>query len=330
MKSLFNFEETTVLIEKGKVLQIAGDEALLNRLPKGSWIGGTIPYFMGDEGGVISKEKIYVKELNEINKLETIKSYSPDELPTIPQHYPENGISYIIAPVFSKTHGVFAKDIIYFDGILNSPLIGWIAGVHLDEFPTGKKPKVFNGQTGEVFEDKAVIMHTTLPDDTYAKVEIVNIFEDEDDADVINFIGVGNVVGECLVNGKKTTLAEYLVSEKHNTQQPLIGDFMGEKLNVAIQSIDEETKEVALYAPVFQEIDYKLSKPVADYSKAFMEKLDVVKSVETGFACNCVLNFLYGNMEGKKTGKMTGPMTFGEIAYLLLNQTMVFCTFHKK
>jgi hypothetical protein len=36
------------------------------------------------------------------------------------------------------------------------------------------------------------------------------------------------------------------------------------------------------------------------------------------------LNFIYGGLEGKKTGDITGPMTFGEIACRLLNQTMVF------
>jgi len=251
-------------------------------------------------------------------------------LPTIPDGYADNGVSFIIVPVFSKAHGVFAKDIISYDGIFNSPLVGWVAGLHLDEFGTEKVPKVYNGQTGEVLEDKAVVMHTSLPEDTYAKIEIVNIFEDENDADVISFLNDGNVVGECKVNGETTTLADYLVSKKHDTQQPLIGDFMEAKLNVAIQTVDEEKKEVTLYAPVFEEIEYRLSKPVADYSSAFTEKLDAVKSVETGFACNCVLNYLYGNFEGKKTGKITGPMTFGEIAYMLLNQTMVYCTYHKK
>jgi hypothetical protein len=41
------------------------------------------------------------------------------------------------------------------------------------------------------------------------------------------------------------------------------------------------------------------------------------------------LNFLYGELEGKKTGTITGPMTFGEIAYQLLNQTMIFLEIEK-
>ena len=48
------------------------------------------------------------------------------------------------------------------------------------------------------------------------------------------------------------------------------------------------------------------------------------------FTCNCILNYLYANLEGKKTGSIVGPITFGEIAYMLLNQTMVYLTFEDK
>ncbi len=47
-------------------------------------------------------------------------------------------------------------------------------------------------------------------------------------------------------------------------------------------------------------------------------------SHDVPFACNCVLNFLYGKLEGAQAG-LPGPFTFGEIAYQLLNQTMVYC-----
>jgi hypothetical protein len=42
------------------------------------------------------------------------------------------------------------------------------------------------------------------------------------------------------------------------------------------------------------------------------------------FSCNCILNYLYSGLKGKKTAGITGPATFGEIAYQLLNQTMVY------
>lgn len=42
------------------------------------------------------------------------------------------------------------------------------------------------------------------------------------------------------------------------------------------------------------------------------------------FSCNCILNFLYSELEGKRTGELIGPVTFGEVAYQLLNQTLVY------
>lgn len=36
-----------------------------------------------------------------------------------------------------------------------------------------------------------------------------------------------------------------------------------------------------------------------------------------------VENFLYAELEGRQAGGFVGPVTFGEIAYVLLNQTLV-------
>jgi hypothetical protein len=47
------------------------------------------------------------------------------------------------------------------------------------------------------------------------------------------------------------------------------------------------------------------------------------------FSCNCILNYIYGNLEGKKLAGTAGPITFGEIAYQLLNQTMVYLEFER-
>lgn len=42
------------------------------------------------------------------------------------------------------------------------------------------------------------------------------------------------------------------------------------------------------------------------------------------FSCNCILNYMYAGLEGERPGDMTGPVTFGEIAYVLLTQSMVY------
>jgi len=327
MKVLKSVEEVTADINAGKLLMLAGDDAVMSKLPKGTWIGGTIPYFMDSDGGVITKDKIMVTELPDVTTLKSIKTYGPDELETISDGYPENGVSYIIIPVFSEVHGLFAKDVMMYPGIFNSPLVGWCAGLHLDDFAT-RKPKIYDGMTGESHEDRGVVMHCDLPENLYAQVETINIFEDE--GDVIEFPGGSTTVTDCTVNGETVNFAKYITDKGWNTQFPVIGDFMGAKLVVAFQSVDVDAGEVNLYAPVFDSVEYRLAKPLENYQKTFTDKFDKILDLKPAFSCNCVLNFLYGDLEGKKTGEITGPMTFGEIAYILLNQTMVYATYEEK
>ena len=61
---MVSVDEAKAAIEAGRVLWIGGDEKLLKQLPKGRWIGGSIPYFMGDKGGVTTKQQLYVSELD--------------------------------------------------------------------------------------------------------------------------------------------------------------------------------------------------------------------------------------------------------------------------
>jgi hypothetical protein len=69
-----------------------------------------------------------------------------------------------------------------------------------------------------------------------------------------------------------------------------------------------------------------MARRVEDYAAAFQSHIDKISGADAAFSCNCVLNFLYGGLEGKKTEGFTGPITFGEIAYQLVNQTLVYVT----
>ena len=70
-------------------------------------------------------------------------------------------------------------------------------------------------------------------------------------------------------------------------------------------------------------MDYSFARPVGDYADAFRKKLAEVSPEGVALGCNCVLNFMYGQLEGRVIGGVAGPVTFGEIGYQLLNQTMV-------
>jgi hypothetical protein len=103
----------------------------------------------------------------------------------------------------------------------------------------------------------------------------------------------------------------------------LSADYNGTVVNVSIQSVDPANRIVKFYSPVFPGIEYRFARPVQDYVAAFDSAMRARDNTQATFACNCILNYLYAGLEGKKTGDITGPITFGEVAHQLLNQTMV-------
>lgn len=103
-------------------------------------------------------------------------------------------------------------------------------------------------------------------------------------------------------------------------------DLYGAMINISFKNIDYAKKQVNFYAPVFSGFRYKIAKPVNDYFGSFIKKVPADSGDKVFFACNCILNFLYAGLEGRKFSNFTGPITFGEIAYQLLNQTLVYLT----
>ena len=159
-------------------------------------------------------------------------------------------------------------------------------------------------------------MHVKLPADKFAEIDIINLFE-QGEGDVIEFPESGFQVGDALINGQKQNFADYVLKNQLDTRLPLVADYNGAMVNISLQSIDEEQKLVNFYAPVFSGVNYKQAAPVNDYIKAFTKLLPEEGLNEKLFSCNCILNYLYSELEGKKTGNLTGPITFGEIAYQL-------------
>ncbi len=327
MKTLYTTEEARKIIESGRKLLVAGSENLLKELPTGDWIGGTIPYFMSERGGVQTADELYIAELPGYIQDTSIKFYDKSSIPLIANDYPANGASFIIIPAATDIHQSFARDVSTYKNIFNHPLVGWISGVDLNDL--GKiSPKVFNGRTGEFSSEKAVVLHVSLPDNKTARIDIINLFE-QGNGDTITFPESGFTVDDCMINGETQNFAEYISGNSINTQLPLVADYAGALVNSSFQSVDAENKIVNLYAPVFPGVQYKIAAQVKDYEKDFQDRLNE-KNITPIFSCNCILNYLYANLEGKKTGHITGPITFGEIAYMLLNQTMVYVSFDDK
>lgn len=325
MKSLCSLSEACELIIQKKVLIIAGEESLLRQLPKGNWIGGSIPYFMTEMGGVTSHDKLSITVLPDDFKLASIKEYSKELLSNIPQDYPENGLSFVIIPCDSPCHFEYSENCSSWKGFYNSPIVGWISGIDLKDIGV-KKPIVINGLTGIVQKDGAIVMHLNLNPEKYCQINTINLFS-QGNGDSITFSETTTKVKECFVNGEKVLFSKYL-NEKHISGQiPLVANYHGSFVNVSFKSIG--SNEVSMYAPVFKGVQYKMASEILNYEQSFLAELRKMESKPL-FACNCILNFVFAHLEGKKIGDLVGPITFGEIAYMLLNQTMVYVTIQKR
>jgi hypothetical protein len=327
MIELLTLDEASKLINQGRTLLIAGSEKCISQLPKGNWIGGTIPYFMTPEGGLITESKVQVTQLPEMVENIKIVVYDENNLQNIPKNYFDNGMSLIIMPAFSSIQARYAEDCSTWSGLFNQPLVGWVSGVNLSS--PADRSMVMNGKTGEIFYNSAIVMHIQLQDSVSAVANIINIFE-QDNGDIITFPKSVFEVTDAFVNGKKVVFSDYLKENKIDFQLPLVADYMGAMVNVSFRDLNEQAKSVRMFAPVFPNVNYKLAKPFLNYEKQFeaaLKKHDIVNPL---FSCNCVLNFLYANLEGKKLGDISSAMTFGEVAYMLLNQTFVYVTAETK
>lgn len=320
--------DTAQMIREGRTLLLAGAEPLLTHLPEGKWIAGTTESFMTEDGGTTDKEHLFVTDLSSVTEHANIKRYKISELPHIANDYPDAGFTILIVPAGSEIHMSFAKEVQSYEGIFNSALLGWVSGVDVSEIGS-RKPAVFVG-TPEPLTDEAAAIHITLPPGKLAHLDIINLFS-PGDGDVILFPQEGfSCDGECIINGKIANFASYIASQKIDTKLPLVANYNGAMINVSIQSVDALAGKVQFYAPVFSGVEYRIAGPMEDYTRQFEQYVEFEQCIQdvggslTVFSCNCILNYLYAGLQGKKTGALTGPVTFGEIAYMLLNQTLVY------
>ena len=156
-------------------------------------------------------------------------------------------------------------------------------------------------------------------------INIVNMFQ-QGSGDTITFTEDGFQTVDARINGVRRNFAEYLAENKIDTKLPFVADYSGAMINTSFQDVDKVNGKVSFYAPVFHGVDYKVAAPVTDYVGAFERHLPRSTADAIFFSCNCILNYLYSDLEGKRTGNVTGPITFGEIAYQLLNQTLAYAT----
>lgn len=317
---LLTLAQANARIKRGAPLIIAGSRTALAKLHHGNWIGGSIPYFITKDGGTCDRAKVFVDEIKIPVTGWTIKSYAAPALVTMPADAFANGFSYVIMPANSRAHFAYAMNAPQYPDIFMKPFIGWISGVHLSELAT-ETPVVVDGRTGTVLTDDAIVLHVELPAEKQTLVRTVNLFR-PGSGPTVNFADAGFDAGTAMVDGQPVNLARVMKERAWDASLPLVADYAGTHVNVSIKSIDEATGRVSFYAPVFPGVDYRMAAPVGDYAEAFARL--VPAGAAPLLSCNCILNYLYGGLEGRRTGPFCGPVTFGEIAHQLVNQTLVY------
>ena len=102
-QSIMALHEVQKKIAEGRSLLLAGDETVLAQLPKGNWVGGTIPYFITKEhGGLASRELIFVTDITDITNSVSITQYDKNTLAKVYEEGPKQGFSFILIPAASE------------------------------------------------------------------------------------------------------------------------------------------------------------------------------------------------------------------------------------
>ena len=317
---LLTLAQANARIERGAPLIIAGARTALKGLKRGNWIGGSIPYFMTADGVRCDRQQVYVDEINLPASKSKIECYSASQLRRLATDAYENGFTYVIIPANSAAHLEYAMHAPTYPEVFLKPIIGWISGVHLDDLATDA-PIVIDGRTGKLHPADAIALHVELPPDCQPMVQTVNLFR-PGSGPALSFREAGFSATDVIVDGRPTPFARYLKDRAWIPSLPLVADYAGTHVNVSIKAIDEPSGRVSFYAPVFPNVIYREPAPIGDYVEAFAKQ--VPADVKPILSCNCILNYLYGKLESRRTGAFTGPVTFGEIAHQLLNQTLVY------
>lgn len=323
---LLDLDSLITKIEDNEFLVVAADEELLAKLPAGNWIGGSIPYFMSNEGGVITRDKIFVQTISGLSAANParISMYDANSISRIAVDAPQHGFTITVLPAESDVHVSYAQNAPEFENMYFTPIIGWVSGKHLVE-DEDRTAKTGYGPGNMLLSDKAVAMHVPLSPKQMANVNAVNLFEQGEGPEII-FPETGFSAGKCTIDGVESNIADYVSENNIDVRLPLVANYSGVNVNVSIRDANNGEDATVFYAPVFEGVKYQFAKPITDYVNEFGQAMSEGDAKQTAISYNCLLNFLYSELEGKKTGSITGPVTFGEIAYQLFNQTLVYMT----
>ncbi len=317
-KGLFSPKEVSQMISPDNFLILAGSEKALAELPRGNWIAGTTPYFILDScEKVISQDLIFVNQLPDFITGAEIQEYDAASIRNIYADAPDNGFTMLILPNESEVLFEYALNAPNYAKFACSPVCGWVSG-QLSEEMAEKPALAASGIHAGFTKDRAVAMHVSLPPDKYAEIKIFSPFKTKAEP-VIVFDRDGWTQKEAVINGVRHNFAAYLSENKIDTAYPLVADYAGAQICVSFLKTENDT--VFAYAPLFKGPEYRLSELDSEAREMLLPESDCIVC-----SLSCILNFQHPEMCGKYLDRMHGPVTFGEIAYQLVNQTTVYLT----
>ncbi len=309
------------MITDGRVLLLAGEEELLAQLPPGRWIGGTTAQFLTPQGSVPARGLLMFTDITSLALHTEQRHLDAASLHRIAQHYPQNGFAVLIVPGFSAILLRLASEILDYQGIYDMPLTGWVSAVDLDEIGQ-RTPKTFAG-TPYARDDRAAVMYVTLPETAFAELHVVNLFAPGDGPEIRVPAQGFHISGDCLIDGHPHNLARYMEAQNIDPSLPLIADQEGALLNVSILKNDPLDGTVSVFAPVNPSLTYRFAEAVLDYQEEFIHAAAELGPVEEMvFFSVGVLNLQYAALAEKHGLSLSAPVSFGEIAYTVLNQTL--------
>lgn len=317
-------DKITELIQDGRVLVLAGAEDDLASLPNGRWIGGTVANFITADGGQNAGGQIFYSDLTRIAQEARLNHFNLTEMRQIGRLHPNNGFTIAIVPGFSELLAGLAAEILDYDGIYSAPLFGWVSAVSPSAL--GKvRPKSFAGSPAGSAE-QAAVMNITLPEEFFAQLHIANLFTPGTGPEIRFPISGFTAEGECLIGGKPVNLARYIETEKIDQRLPLVADHEGALINISIICADPQTGRTTFLSPVNPVLTYRFAVEVLDYQSEFSHLLNELAPVSGALSCVCVQHYEHAGLGDATNLPFQGPVTFGQIAYSVLNQTLACLT----
>lgn len=209
---------------------------------------------MGQEGGETTRDRIFVTELPVIGGAPKIRFYDITNLDRVCVDGPGERL------FADRDSGIFGSAFVLRPQCAHlartcssSRCWAGFQAYTLSDLGSAS-PMVVNGETMEFDSERAVVVHVPLPEQHFARIDIINLFS-QGDGDRIRFPQKGFSATDCTINGIKRNFAEYVSSTKADTRLPLVADYSGAMINVSIKGVDTSTGVVDFYAPVFDDIN---------------------------------------------------------------------------